>query len=62
MSAAFKSQMEAALEQAVRQQFCQLFAVLYVKPDAIAMDRFKKGLGKLAETEQTVGVIIAELE
>jgi len=62
MSAAFKSQMERALEQATCQHFCQLFAVLMVRPDTPAMDRFKKGLEKLAETEQTVGVIIAEIE
>ena len=62
MSAAFKSQMEVALERAVQQQFCQLFAVLYVKVDSLSIDRFKKGLEKLVALEQTVGVIIAELE
>lgn len=62
MSAAFKAQMERALEQAACQHFCQLFSVLMVRPDVQAKDRFKKGLEKLAETEQTVGVIIAELE
>jgi len=62
MSAAFKSQLERALEQAVCQQFCQMFAVLMVRPDTQAIDRFKKGLEKLAQTEATVGVIIAEIE
>ena len=61
MSAEFKAQLERALEQAVCQHFCQLFSVLMVKPDTVAIDRFTKGLEKLAEAEQTVGVIIAEL-
>ena len=61
MSDAFKVQLERALEQAVCQHFCQLFSVLMVKPDMVAIDRFKKGLEKLAAAEQTVGVIIVEL-
>jgi len=61
MSASFKAQMESALEQAVQQHFCQLFAVLMVRPDTPAIDRFRKGLGKLADTEAVVGVIIGEL-
>ena len=61
MSAQFKTLLEQGLEQAVQQQFCQLFAVLMVRPDKQALDRFKAGLDKLAQTEQTVGVLIADL-
>ena len=39
MSAAFKAQMERALEQAACQHFCQLFSVLMVRPDVQAKDR-----------------------
>jgi len=61
MSEAFKSQLERALEQAVSQQFCQLFAVLFVKPDEAAYKRFHAGVARLGDMEQTVGVYIAEL-
>ena len=61
MSNAFKEQLEIALELAVREQFCQLFAVLYVKPDEAAYKRFHAGLARLADMEQTIGVYIAEM-
>ena len=61
MSAAYKDLLEKALEQAVQQQFCQLFAVLFVKPDEAAYKRFHAGIARLGDMERTVGVYIAEL-
>ena len=61
MSDPFKGLLERALEQAVQQQFCQLFAVLFVRPDEAAYKRFHAGVSRLADMERTVGVYIAEL-
>ena len=56
-----KNTLAVALEQAVQQQFCQLFAVLMVRPDEAAIKRFTLGLEKLTTTETTVGGLIEKL-
>ena len=50
----YKAVAGAALEQAVQQHFCQLFAVLLVKPDETGCKRFHAGLDKLADMDTTL--------
>ena len=59
--AEFKVVLEHGLEQAAMNHFCQLFAVLMVKPDKVAWDRFNAGLDKLHSTYDTLAVRIGEM-
>jgi len=59
--AEFKVVLEHGLEQAAMNHFCQLFAVLMVKPDKVAWDRFNAGIDKLAATHSTMMAKIGEM-
>jgi len=51
-----------ALDAAVATHFGTLFQVLMVDPSDGGMQRFKKGLSRLADAEKTVRDIVGKME
>jgi len=62
---ASRTKLMAALDEAVAQQFCGLFQVLYLAPkgeEDVSLERFARGVQKLLEKEHEAAEVVGSIE